>query len=116
MKSGGAIELLATEMSSKGDDYSCEAVLNVDGQRKSAKGNGNGPINAFVQVLKEASGLDFNLVDYEEKALSGGSAAQAICFIKLKDASGQEHLGIGVDPSTSTAAFNAVICAANRMK
>ena len=116
ISNGGTIELLATELSSKGDQYECEAVFNVNGSKKTAKGKGNGPINAFVHVLKEASGLDFNLVDYEEKALSGGSAAQAICFIKLKDKDGVSHLGIGINPSTSTAAFNAVIGAANRMK
>src|SRR5207253_2463031 len=47
--------------------------LLVDGQPRTVTGQGNGPIAAFVHGLKTALGLEIDVNDYAEHAVSDGS-------------------------------------------
>jgi 2-isopropylmalate synthase len=51
--------------------------LRIDGTERTHEANGNGPVNAVVQALKECTGNETVLLeDYRIDALSGGSDAQ----------------------------------------
>lgn len=74
--------------------------------------SGNGPIDAFVQAMKQI-GEDVQVLDYAEHALSSGGDATAACYVEC-EINGQVLWGCGIDPSTMRASFKAIISAINR--
>ena len=74
------------------------------------QGQGNGPIDAFVNAL----GLDIRLMDYHEHAIGRGADARAACYVELRVGSGQTLFGVGIDSNIVTASFRAVLSAVNR--
>ena len=109
----GRFELLATQTRS---DMSGEVVLDVelrdDDERISVTGSGNGPVAAFVEVLR-AQGFDITVYDYVEHALSAGGDAQAAAYVELQV--GEQRLwGVGIDGDISTASLKAIVSGVNR--
>ncbi|MFK3833648.1 2-isopropylmalate synthase [Microbacterium sp. NPDC087868] len=109
----GRFELLATQTRS---DMSGDVVLDVtlrdDDQQVAVAGNGNGPIAAFIEVLR-AQGFDITLYDYVEHALSAGGDAQAAAYVELQI--GDQRLwGVGIDGDISTASLKAIVSGVNR--
>lgn len=109
----GRFELLATQTRS---DMSGEVVLDVtlrDEERQYAvSGQGNGPVAAFVEVLRE-QGFDITVYDYVEHALSSGGDAQAAAYVELQ-VGDQRLWGVGVDGDISTASLKAIVSGVNR--
>ena len=109
----GRFELLAPQTRS---DMSGEVVLDVelrdDDERISVTGSGNGPVAAFVEVLR-AQGFDITVYDYVEHALSAGGDAQAAAYVELQV--GEQRLwGVGIDGDISTASLKAIVSGVNR--
>jgi len=92
------------------------AQLDVDGQRITLQGAGNGPIDAFVHALRNEFSVRFDVKDYVEHALSQGSEASAVAYIESADESGDIYWGVGVHPSTITASLRAVLSAFERQQ
>ncbi len=109
----GRYELLATQTRS---DMSGEVVLDVvlrdDEQRLAVSGSGNGPVAAFVEVLR-AQGFDITVYDYVEHALSAGGDAQAAAYVELQ-VGDQRLWGVGIDGDISTASLKAIVSGVNR--
>ncbi|MFB4352068.1 2-isopropylmalate synthase [Microbacterium sp. LS_15] len=109
----GRFELLATQTRS---DMSGEVVLDVelrdDDERISVTGSGNGPVAAFVEVLR-AQGFDITVYDYVEHALSAGGDAQAAAYVELQ-VGDQRLWGVGIDGDISTASLKAIVSGVNR--
>jgi len=109
----GRFELLATRTQS---DMSGDVVLEVtlrDGDdRVDATGHGNGPVAAFLEIVR-ANGFDVTLYDYVEHALSSGGDAQAAAYIELQ-VDGERLWGVGIDSDISTASLKAIVSGVNR--
>ncbi|MFE6994578.1 2-isopropylmalate synthase [Microbacterium sp. NPDC057659] len=109
----GRFELLGTQTRS---DMSGEVVLDVvlrDGEeRVEASGQGNGPIAAFIEVLRER-GTEITLYDYVEHTLSTGGDAQAAAYVELQ-VDDQRLWGVGIDGDISTASLKAIVSCVNR--
>ncbi|MEV8358688.1 2-isopropylmalate synthase [Microbacterium sp. NPDC076895] len=109
----GRFELLSTRTES---DMTGDVVLDVrlrDGDAEiSARGNGNGPIAAFLSVLRE-QGFDVTVYDYVEHALSAGGDAQAAAYVELQ-VEGERLWGVGIDGDISTASLKAIVSGVNR--
>ncbi|MGN7950402.1 2-isopropylmalate synthase [Microbacterium sp. 22215] len=109
----GRFELLSTQTRS---DMSGDVVLDVtlrdDDQQVAVAGNGNGPIAAFIEVLR-AQGFDITLYDYVEHALSAGGDAQAAAYVELQ-VGDQRLWGVGIDGDISTASLKAIVSGVNR--
>lgn len=109
----GRFELLATQTRS---DMSGEVVLDVvlrdDEQQLAVSGSGNGPVAAFVEVLR-AQGFDITVYDYVEHALSAGGDAQAAAYVELQ-VGDQRLWGVGIDGDISTASLKAIVSGVNR--
>ena len=109
----GRFELLATQTRS---DMSGEVALDVvlrDGdERLETAGAGNGPIAAFIEVLRER-GFDISLYDYVEHTLSTGGDAQAAAYVELQ-VDDQRLWGVGIDGDISTASLKAIVSCVNR--
>ena len=78
----------------------------------SLTGRGNGPISAFCHLLQEY-GIDVQVADYYEHAMSSGGDANAAAYLEC-NVNGGTFWGVGIDPSTTTASLKAVISAVNR--
>ena len=109
----GRFELLSTRTQS---DMSGEVSLEVafrDGDATvQARGVGNGPVSAFLEVVR-AQGFDVTLYDYVEHTLSAGGDAQAASYVELQ-VDGERLWGVGIDGDISTASLKAIVSAVNR--
>ncbi|WP_237727982.1 2-isopropylmalate synthase [Cellulomonas sp. APG4] len=98
--------------SNEGGRDSLEVDLVVDGVPRTVEGQGNGPIDAFVVALR-GLGVEVEVLDYAEHALSTGGDATAAAYVECLV--GDDVLwGVGIDPSITTASFKAIISAVNR--
>jgi len=89
-----------------------DVVLRDGSGELQAKGRGNGPISAFIDVL-EHQGVKVRLLDYVEHTLSASADAQAASYVEL-EVNGQNLWGVGIDGDISTASLKALISAVNR--
>ncbi|MET4639925.1 2-isopropylmalate synthase [Mycetocola sp. 2940] len=77
-----------------------------------ATSTGNGPIAAFLGVLRER-GIEVTLYDYVEHTLGASGDALAAAYVELQV--GDRRLwGVGIDGDISTASLKAVVSAVNR--
>ncbi|WP_285724530.1 2-isopropylmalate synthase [Psychromicrobium xiongbiense] len=88
------------------------ANMRIDGVEQRRVGVGNGPIAAFLDILRQ-DGVDLRVLDYSEHALSEGGNALAAAYVEA--AVGERVLwGVGIDANTAVSSLKAVISAANR--
>lgn len=110
----GRFSLRGTTVTTAGEGK--RAVLTVtvrdNGEKKVLAATGNGPIDAFTGALREL-GIDVEVLDYTEHALSAGGDAAAAAYVEA-NVNGQVLWGVGIDPSITTASFKAIISAVNR--
>ena len=78
-------------------------------------GEGNGPIDAFVDALKKAFGVEFSFIDYHEHAVGRGTNATAACYVEIQDCKGRTLHGVGFDPSIVKASLKATLSAVMRL-
>lgn len=94
----------------------CTAVLlDNNGKEMEFTAEGNGPINAFAEGLRQITGTSFTLSNYEEHTLSTGSGAEAAAYISLNNDKGAEFYGAGVHSNITRASIKALLSAFNRM-
>ena len=107
-------KLGATKLKSSGDDSDDEltAVL-IDGEEEhTLTATGNGPVAAFLNILGQR-GINVSVLDYAEHALSQGGDATAVAYVECEI--GEDVIwGVGIDPSITTATFQAIMSATNR--
>jgi 2-isopropylmalate synthase len=109
----GRYELLRTQTSSNlSGNVKLHADLRVGDEEISVESVGNGPVDAFLQVLA-SQGLDVKLFDYVEHAIGSGGDAFAAAYVEL-GVGGTTLWGVGIDPDISTASLKAVVSAVNR--
>jgi 2-isopropylmalate synthase len=78
---------------------------------------GNGPISAFVNGIRENFDLQFTLEDFGQNTRSATSKAEAAAYVELKIENGQRSIfGCGINTSITLAPILAVISALNKFK
>ena len=95
--------------------FRCRASARRDGAEVKLTGSGNGPIAAFVQSLIDAGVPPFEVTDFKQHALSAGTAASAIAYLKITRPDGTARWGAGVDTNIELASIKAVLSALNRL-
>jgi 2-isopropylmalate synthase len=85
-----------------------DARVRMDGVERTIVGHGTGPIDAFVDALRRATGIAIDVSDYREHAVRRGADAQAAAYV---DAS---VFGVGLDANFVEASLRAVTNAVNR--
>ena len=84
------------------------------------RGEGSGPIEAFVNAFVEAFNEPLNILDYRELSLSTGKDAEALCVVCIDNPeqdvgeAADQCFGIGKSSNTITASLLAIVAAANR--
>lgn len=91
------------------------AQIKVQGQPIRLQGQGNGPIDAFIDGLAGLD-LDIRIRHYEERSLTYGSWASAIAIVEITSdpVEGSLH-GVGIHENIVTASLMAVLSAVNRL-
>ena len=108
-----AVRLVSHESATSGDRDKVTAELAVDGTPVTITGEGNGPIAAFVAGVRDGLGIELDVVDYSEHAVTAGAGARAVAYVETTDGSGRTRWGVGIDPSILTASLKAVVSAVN---
>ncbi|MBX3093941.1 MAG: 2-isopropylmalate synthase [Cryobacterium sp.] len=109
----GRFELRRTKTSSDmTGEVSLYAELRVGDGTVEADASGNGPVAAFLEVLR-GQGVDVQVYDYVEHAMGTGGDAIAAAYVECQV--GDRRLwGVGIDADISTASLKAVVSAVNR--
>lgn len=94
--------------STKDDVNELEVKMIMNSNEVTVSGTGNGPIDSFVNGLSKELGINIKISDYHQSAISSGSDAQAAAYIELEK-DGQTRWGVGINPNTTRASFEAII-------
>jgi 2-isopropylmalate synthase len=98
------------------DNRELSATLRrADGSTLTVEGNGNGPIDAFVDALQRGFHVEFSFLDYHEHAVGRGADATAACYVEIQDANGRILHGVGMDPNIIMASLKATLSAVQRL-
>jgi len=103
-----------TQHSAAGAVERMVARLACDGVAMEFTGAGNGPVDAFVQALREGAGFDIHVQNYHEHGVGSGEDAEAVAYVQLRIGTERTVYGVGFDSNIVTATLRAVVCAANR--
>lgn len=106
-------ELVAFAHTSEEAGDRLTARMRVDGEEVEVVGDGNGPIAAFVHGLEARFGIEIDVREYHEHAMSKGEDAMAASYVEA-DVDDEAFWGVGIHSSTVTASLRAVVNAVNR--
>jgi 2-isopropylmalate synthase len=109
------LEAAGVERRREGKECAVVAQLLVRGERREARGIGNGPVEAFVAALGTLGGHAFELSDYAEHSAAPGAGARAVAYVAVKSA-GVQRYGAGRHEDVVVATFHAIVSACNRVQ
>ena len=95
------------------DGITTEVTTEYQGERKVTSASGNGRLNAVSNALKKAYGFEYNLVTYQEHALTKSSSSSAIANVGIQTPDGKVHWGAAIDPDIIRASIDALLTAIN---
>ena len=90
------------------------STVRIGSSERTIEGHGTGPIDAFVDALSHAFGIDIEVADYSEHAIGKGADAAAVAYVEAKMADGTSLFGVGIDKNIVAASLQAVVSAVNR--
>ncbi len=109
---------LATRSTQTSGVTTIQAQLEVKGQPHSIRGEGDGPVEAFVSALLgefgDRVGDEFDVLDYSEHAIGQGADTTAVAYIETVRADGDIKWGVGTSANITTASLRAVLAAFER--
>lgn len=96
------------------DGIEATVTICMDGSQSTVISKGNGRLDAISNAVKALFGVDYSLVDYEQHALSDGSASKAISYVGV-EADGTVCFGAGVDDDIIKSSYKALTSAVNNL-
>lgn len=90
------------------------ATLNYFGDELAISGEGDGVLDAFVEALKQAINIDFEILEYGEHALGQGADAEAVTYIQIK-CDGRRYSGVAISKDIIASSLNAFMGAASQL-
>ena len=110
-------DLLQIDQQQIGEDRAGRVVLQAQvriGGPASARllqvrGEGAGPVEAFVDGLQRVSGVALEVLDYHEHAIGSGAQARAAAYLELRIGDTRTLFGVGIDANIVTASMKAVL-------
>ena len=110
----GPVRLESADIERRHGGKECAIVAEVlvRGERRSARGIGHGPVEAFVAALGTLVPA-FNLTDYAEHAAAPGASAHALAYVAVQVGQTVRY-GAGRHEDVVIAAFRAIVSAYNR--
>jgi 2-isopropylmalate synthase len=77
-------------------------------------GEGNGPIDAFINTLNDYLKTNFKVSDYHQHSRGSGSDAAAIAYIEIQNNKISDW-GAGIDQNTTVASYKAILNCINKI-
>ncbi|MHB1485153.1 MAG: 2-isopropylmalate synthase [Saccharofermentanales bacterium] len=93
-----------------------EGTILHDSSEYKITGKGNGPIDAFIKALSDVGLEGYEIISYDEHAITKGSDSKAAAYIQLADKNGDKSFGVGISSNINLASIKSIISAINRMK
>ncbi|MEM7142071.1 MAG: 2-isopropylmalate synthase [Actinomycetota bacterium] len=90
-----------------------EAKMIIDGDERMITGEGNGPIDAFVNGLSGAGLFSGKIADYTEHTMGTGSDATAAAYVAVDTGARDVVWGVGLHESIVSASLRAIVSAVN---
>ncbi len=97
-----------------GDRERFKAVLNCFDKELDIEGEGDGVVDAFVEAIKKATDIDFEIMEYGEHALGQGADAEAVTYIQLKNGL-ERYTGVAISRDIVSSSLNALLRAAGQL-
>lgn len=98
----------------RSDHLHAQLHVTYQGQAMELCGEGNGRLDAAANALRTHLGRTFEIQDYSEHALSRGSSAKAVAYVKILDCTQKEQWGVGIHDDIIAASLQALCSALNR--
>jgi len=86
----------------------------VTGHAIAFEGEGNGPVDAFVDGLSRAAGVPVKVLNYHEHSMGGGAQARAAAYVEVRVGEAAPVFGVGIDANIVRATLLAVLSASSR--
>ena len=86
-----------------------EVTLSKEGKEFDIKGEGNGPIDAFMSAFNNYNKSSFSISDYHQHAISSGADAQAVAYIEVQKDKKSLSWGAGIHANTLVASIISVL-------
>ena len=100
--------------STQNDINQLELKMLINSKESLIIGSGNGPIDSFINGLCEKLDIQIKVSDYHQSAISSGSDARAAAYIELEK-DGKTSWGVGINPNTTRASFEAIIVGVSKL-
>jgi 2-isopropylmalate synthase len=91
-----------------------KANIDYFGKDIAISGEGDGVLDAFVEALKKAINIDFEIMEYGEHALGQGADAEAATYIQIR-CEGRRYSGVAISKDIIASSLNAFMSAASQL-
>jgi 2-isopropylmalate synthase len=92
-----------------------KARVQADGRELPIEGEGNGPVDAFVEGLSRSAGVPIKVLDYHEHSIGAGAQARAAAYLEVRVGEQPALFGVGIDENIVNASLQAVLSALARV-
>lgn len=96
------------------DGITAEVTVEQNKEKRVIKTSGNGRLDAVSNAIKLFFGISYELLVYEEHAVSRGSSSKAAAYVGLM-MNGKMFWGVGLDEDIITSSIAALVSAGNKL-
>ncbi|MBE7368054.1 2-isopropylmalate synthase [Ramlibacter pallidus] len=109
----GSVSHRLVESGAAGERVTLAADVRFGDAAVAVRGAGNGPIDAFVEGLVQATGVPIRVLDYHEHAIAAGADARAVAYLELR-VGDQTLFGVGMHANIVSASLQAIVSGLQR--
>lgn len=91
-----------------------KVTIAQDKESRTIETMGNGRLDAVSNAVKAYFGINYELVSYEEHAISKGSSSKAAAFVSIVS-DGKTYWGVGIDEDIIKSSIEALVSATNKL-
>jgi 2-isopropylmalate synthase len=91
-----------------------DARIEYFGKEVAIRGEGDGVLDAFVEALKDAVNIEFEIMEYGEHALGQGVDAEAVTYIQIRYEN-RRYSGVAISKDIIASSLNAFMGAASQL-
>lgn len=106
-------QLAGYQVDKQDNHHQIQASINHGTDLLLIHGSGTGAVSAFVDALHKSVGIDIQIQQFDEKALTKGSDAEAVAFVQVK-IKGKKYHAAARDSDTLSASLMAILVALDK--
>lgn len=102
-----------TLFTQQGNVYTATVTIVKNNEEEIVRSRGNGGLDSVSNALCKFLGKHFEIMEYEQHALTEGSHAKAISYVSVADETGKIFWGAGIHEDIMTSSIEALVSAIN---